>query len=133
MQNQPQKAKYYLNRSIQIDDNYFLPLFNLGLVHVIDNNIKEAKRLIQISLTCCHGDNTQEKLYIALGTIALGQKQDGLQNLQDILSTLTHPSRFGVIRGGVLESAEILSRYPAEFPGIDQALAMLKQTLQQVS
>ncbi|MEQ9480737.1 tetratricopeptide repeat protein [Coleofasciculus sp. F4-SAH-05] len=130
MQNQPQKAKSSLNRSLQINANFFYPLFNLGLVHVIDNKVKEAKRLIQKSLTCCYGEDTQEKLYIALGTIALGQKQDGLQNLQDILSTLTHPSRFGVIRGGVLESAEILARYPAEFPGIDQALAMLKQTLQ---
>ncbi|WP_446402655.1 hypothetical protein [Coleofasciculus sp. C1-SOL-03] len=103
------------------------------MVDVIDNKIQKAKRLIQKSLTCCHGDDTQEKLYIAIGTIALGKKQDGLQNLQDILSTLTHPSRIGVIRGGVLESAELLARYPAEFPGIDQALAMLKHTLQRVS
>ncbi|MEQ8381411.1 MAG: tetratricopeptide repeat protein [Coleofasciculus sp. A1-SPW-01] len=130
IQNKPKKAKSCLHRSLQMQRNSFLPIFNLALVHVISKKFKEAKRLIQKSLTCCQGEDTQEKLYIAIGTIALGQKQDGLQNLQDILSTLTHPSRFGVIRGGVLESAELLARYPAQFPGIDQALAMLKQTLQ---
>ncbi|MEQ9671496.1 tetratricopeptide repeat protein [Coleofasciculus sp. G2-EDA-02] len=129
IKNKPQKAKSYLHRSLQMQRNSFLPIFNLALVHVISNKFKETKRLIRKSLNYCQGEDTQEKLYIALSTIALGQKQDGLQNLQDILRTLTNPSEIGVIRGGVLESAEILARYPSQFPGIDQALAMLKQTL----
>ena len=129
-QNKLEKARSCLNRSIQIDSNYFLPIFNLGLVHVLKGKIKEAKRLIQKSLKCCDREDTQEKLCFAIGTIVLGNKQEGLENLQETLSTLTHPSDIDKIRCGVLESAEILARYPSDFPGIDQALAMLKQTLQ---
>ena len=99
----------------------------MGLVNVLKGNIKEAKRLIQKSLNFCDYDDTQKKLYFALGTIVLGNKQEGLQNLQEILITITCPSEMRQIRGGVLESAEILARYPSQFPGIDQALVMLNK------
>ncbi|HAG84104.1 MAG TPA: hypothetical protein DCL61_23860, partial [Cyanobacteria bacterium UBA12227] len=87
--NRIEKANSCLNRAIQTTANNFIPIFNLGLVHVLKGNDKEAKRLIQKSLKCCDRENTKEKLYFALGTIVLGQQQEGLENLQETLSTLT--------------------------------------------
>ncbi|HBB34031.1 MAG TPA: hypothetical protein DDZ80_08940 [Cyanobacteria bacterium UBA8803] len=129
MQNKLKKAQSCLNRSLQIKANWFLPIFNLGLINVLKRQFKEAKRIIAKSLKCCDCDGDQEKLYFALGRIALGNKQEGLQNLQEIINALTHDSKIAIIRAGVLESAEILARYPSQFPGIDQALAMLQITL----
>ncbi len=69
----------------------------------LEGELADAK---QKSLNCCC-DGTQEKLYFALGKIALGSKQEGLQNLQEILATTTYSVKIKAIRTGVLESADI--------------------------
>jgi tetratricopeptide (TPR) repeat protein len=132
MKNKLKEAQTHLRRSLQTKGDHFRPHFNLALVYVLrsKNKTKEAKKLLRKSLSECKGQNNQEKLYIALGTIALGDIELGLQTLEELLNTLKNPNQPGVIRGGVLEAAEILARRPEQFPGIDRALTLLKTALQ---
>jgi tetratricopeptide (TPR) repeat protein len=125
------EAQTHFRRAAQTEGDHFLPHFNLALVSILQDKkgkkVKDIKRLLQTALDECAGKIIQEKLYIALGTIALGDPKTGLENLKNLLSTIQYPN--STLRGGILESAEIFATRPEHFPGMDQALTLIQQTL----
>jgi tetratricopeptide (TPR) repeat protein len=103
--------------------------FSLGLAFSLNSDFTAAKQKFKESFENCPKGDLQDRLYFALNQIILGQQESGFDLLQETLAQIQNPNEPCLIRGGVLESAEILARFPNEYPGCDRALHLLQSAL----
>jgi tetratricopeptide (TPR) repeat protein len=130
VKNKLEEATKCFLKSLQKRPDQFISTFNLALIHTRKKHWKLSKQIIERSLTLCENRNNQEKLYMAIGKIALGQEQEGLETIQEILENRKNSRLHNLLRGGIIESAEILAR-SNYFPGTEKALQIFQAALDQ--
>ncbi|MDY6784215.1 MAG: tetratricopeptide repeat protein [Cyanobacteriota bacterium] len=124
------EAVQFLQEAIALNPSIFHAYFNLGLALSLNEDFEAARQKFQESFENCPKDDIQDRLYYSLNQIILGKQESGFDLLQETLKEIENPNELYLIRGGVLESAEILARFPNEYPGCDRALQLLQSALE---
>ena len=91
----------------------------------LQGNLEAAHREWQKGLVLCQNDNVWERSVRALYTVALGEPNRGIAELQAIVEA---GAPMKALRN-VLGDAEVLARCPAPPAGIDTVVALLKEAI----
>jgi tetratricopeptide (TPR) repeat protein len=118
------QAKDKFQEAINLDPKEYSPVINLGLVYALQGNVDEAQNQWHKGLAICQGSDAWDRATRALYTIAIGETELGLTEMQKVLDE--ESSAVGALRN-VLEDAEVLARCPVKPEGIDTVVEMLKQ------
>jgi tetratricopeptide (TPR) repeat protein len=129
MKNDLVKAQEKFEYAIPLDPKRYYPIFNLGLVYALQGNIEEAKSKWNQGLQICYqGSNGWSRAYRALYTVAIGEVEFGINEIQQLLAA--DKSAIGVARE-ILGDAQVLARCPIKLDGIDQVIAILQESIKQ--
>ena len=120
------QAKDKFEEAINLDPQESCYVFNLGLVYALQENLEEACDRWKKGLILCQGTDTHDRAIRALYTVAVGETEQGITQMQKIVDE--DSSAVGELRG-VLGDAEVLARCPVKIEGIDTVVEMLKQAI----
>ena len=120
------QAKDRFERAIDLNPNLNNWIFNLGLVYALQGHVDEARSQWEKGLALCQGSNAWDRAFHALYTIAIGETELGITEMQKVLDE----------EGSAVEAlcnalgdAEILAQCPVKPEGIDTVIEMLKRAI----
>ncbi|WP_051469960.1 tetratricopeptide repeat protein [Fischerella sp. PCC 9605] len=121
------QAEKEFTTAIQIDPLYGNGVLSMGLLQAVRGNLQEARVTWKKGLEL-YGEHAQrERLFRTLYVIAMEHSEQGIANLQQILTREKPP--VGLLHQ-VLETARILQQCPEFIPSIDTAVALLHHEMQ---
>lgn len=119
------EAEQAFSKAIKIDSTDGSPILSLGILQALKGDLQTAQASWQEGLKLYPEYAQDKRLYRTIYTIALGEIQQGLTNLQQILNQEKPP--IGLLRY-VLETAQLLQRCP-QLTGIDDAVTLIQQAI----
>ena len=124
LQNELTKAAENFNKAIELDPKESCYVFNLGLVYARQGEMETARQQWQKGLTLCQADKAWDKAFRALYTLALGNKEQGLTEMQQLMAEENVSVR--ALRDA-LDDAKILVKCPTPPEGIGEMVGLLEE------
>ena len=126
LQNELTKAEEHFNKALEIDPKSSSSMFNLGLVYAMQGNIAPAHQQWLKALELRQGDKAWDRAIRALYTLALGNKEQGLTEMQQLMAE--ENVSVGALRDA-LGDAKILAKCPTPPEGIGEMVELLEGVL----
>ncbi len=118
-----ERAEQDIRAAIHVDPDHGGAKVLLGVYQVLSGELGAAHCTLRDGLNLYPEYSQYHRLYRTVYTVAVGQPEQGVADLQTILQEERPPA--GLLRG-VLEIARLLQHSPEPIPGLDQAVSLLE-------
>ncbi|MFN5728007.1 MAG: tetratricopeptide repeat protein, partial [Pseudanabaena sp.] len=113
--------------SIKRDPKFAYPRIYLGFVMGLQGNQDKAVMLWKQGLELFTGNSQLNHLLQVLLEIGMGDIEQGIKRLQNILETENPPLGFLL---STFQDAELMAQFPTKPEGIDTVIEMLRQAIE---
>ncbi|MFO0697880.1 MAG: tetratricopeptide repeat protein [Nitrospira sp.] len=131
LSNDLKRARKQFEIAISLSAQEPTAVFNLGIVHWLDNKKVEARKLWAKGLNILLGDEPDVKIFRSVYSIAVTDGESGLPTLQSVLHEEKNLNADHL--RSPLEDAEVLLKSKSPPQGIKQAATLLKSTIARLS
>lgn len=121
-----EEAETQLKKARELLPGNYNPLFNLGSLAALQGQLENARRFWQQGIQLCQGNDVFARLQQLVFSIALGEVEDNLVQLRELLETEQPPLGFLHIHLEI----EVLAKCPVEIPGVAEVITILNQAIQ---
>lgn len=118
------RAEQDIRSALQVDPYEAKAKLLLGVLQALRGDLNRAQAIWQEGLILFPEHDLHSRVHRTIYTVALGQPEQGLAELQRILEQEKPPA--GLLRA-VLEIAHLLQRCPEPLPGLAEAVRLLEE------
>ncbi|MFN6337572.1 MAG: tetratricopeptide repeat protein, partial [Cyanobacteriota bacterium] len=119
-----ERAEQDLRTALQVNQYHASAKLLLGVLQALRRDLNRAQATWQEGLILFPEHNLCSRVHRTIYTVALGQPEQGLAELQRILQQEKPPA--GLLRA-VLQTAHLLQRCPEPLPGLAEAVRLLEE------
>jgi tetratricopeptide (TPR) repeat protein len=119
-----ERAEQDIRSALQVNQYFASAKLLLGVLQALRGDLIRAQTTWQEGLILLPEHDLRSRVHRTLYTVALGQPEQGLAELQRILEQEKPPA--GLLRD-VLQTAHLLQRCPEPLPGLAEAVRLLEE------
>jgi tetratricopeptide (TPR) repeat protein len=119
-----ERAEQDLRTAVRVNPYHASAKLLLGVLQALRGDLNRAQAIWQEGLILFPEHDLHSRVHRTIYTVALGQPEQGLAELQRILEQEKPPA--GLLRD-VLQTAHLLQRCPEPLPGLAEAVRLLEE------